>query len=137
FAMLERVMTPETAVALAVLAGVLVAIWMRIESEECSADAFAWPMAASLLCAPVVYPRYLLWLLPFFTSASIIPLVVLTVSIFPTYTVWHLRAVGRPWILPGWIELLEYGTVAVAAAILMLLRTVLPRKGYASGKPSR
>ena len=27
-------------------------------------QAFAWPMAASLLCAPVVYPWYLLWLLP-------------------------------------------------------------------------
>ena len=35
---------------------------------DMSADAFAWPMAASLLCAPVVYPWYLLWLLPFVRS---------------------------------------------------------------------
>ncbi|HZD31956.1 MAG TPA: glycosyltransferase 87 family protein, partial [Candidatus Angelobacter sp.] len=37
-------------------------------SESPSLDAFAWPMAASLLCAPVVFPWYLLWLLPFLRS---------------------------------------------------------------------
>src|SRR2546429_1712579 len=47
------------------LVGFLAAIWIRRRSTEGSSDAFAWPMAASLLCAPVVYPWYLLWLLPF------------------------------------------------------------------------
>jgi len=84
---------------------------------------FAWPMAASLLCAPVVFPWYLLWLLPFLTSASTLPLMVWTVSIIPTYVQWHLRALGRPWgALPGWVMLLEYGCVAIAAAILALRR---------------
>ena len=54
-------------------------------------DAFVWPMAASLLCAPVVYPWYLLWLLPFVRSVSTLPLILWTVSIIPTYIVWHLR----------------------------------------------
>ena len=135
FAMLERVMAPHMAAGLAVLAGFLTAVWMRTnrvgtaalavqraESPEMSAKTFAWPMAASLLCAPVVYPWYLLWLLPFIRSASTLPILVWTLSIIPTYYVWHLRSLGRPWIIPGWIVLLEYGSVALAAAIIALSR---------------
>jgi hypothetical protein len=123
FAMLERVTTPQVVAGLAVLAGFLTAIWMRRRSAEWSADAFAWPMAASLLCAPVVYPWYLLWLLPFLRSTSTLPLIIWTLSIIPTYYVWHLRTVGRPWSVPDWIMLLEYGSVAVAAGMIALLRT--------------
>jgi hypothetical protein len=79
-------------------------------------------MAASLLCAPVVYPWYLLWLLPFLRSTSTLPIVIWTVSIIPTYYVWHLRRLGRPWLVPAWIMLLEYGSVAVAGAIFWLRR---------------
>jgi hypothetical protein len=79
-------------------------------------------MAASLLCAPVVYPWYLLWLLPFMRSTATLPIMIWTLSIIPTYYVWHLRAVGRPWLVPNWIMVLEYGSVAVAAAIIALRR---------------
>ena len=80
-------------------------------------------MAASLLCAPVVFPWYLLWLLPFLTSASTLLIIIWTVSIIPTYVHWHLRALGRPWgALPGWVMLLEYGCVAIAAVIIALRR---------------
>ena len=122
FAALERVTAPQVAAGLAVLAGLLTAVWMRRRSAEGSADAFAWPMAASLLCAPVVYPWYLLWLLPFIRSTSTLPLVIWSVSIIPTYYVWHLRIIGRPWVVPEWIMLLEYGAVAIAAAIVIWLR---------------
>jgi len=122
FAALERVAAPQLVVGLAVLVGFLAAIRLRRESAAWSADAFAWPMAASLLFAPVVYPWYLLWLLPFLRSASTLPLVIWTVSIIPTYYVWHLRALGRPWLVPGWIMLLEYGAVAAACAIIALRR---------------
>jgi hypothetical protein len=118
FTTLERMAEPQLVVGLAVLVGFLTAIWMRIKAPALSADAFAWPMAASLLCAPVVYPWYLLWLLPFLRSASTVPIIIWTVSIIPTYYVWHLRALGRPWLVPGWIMLLEYGSVAAAAAII-------------------
>src|SRR5215467_2766051 len=77
-------------------------------------------MAASLLCAPVVYPWYLLWILPFTQSTSTLPITIWTVSIIPTYYVWHLRTLGRPWLVPGWIMLLEYGSVAIAVTILAL-----------------
>jgi hypothetical protein len=122
FATLERVAAPQIVAGLAVLVGFLTAIWMRRKSAEGSPDAFAWPMAASLLCAPVVYPWYLLWLLPFMKSTSTVPIMIWTLSIIPTYYVWHLRTVGRPWLVPGWIMMLEYGSVAIAAAIIVLRR---------------
>ena len=123
FATLERVADPKFVVGLAVLVGLLTAVWLRRNCAAWSSDAFAWPMAASLLCAPVVYPWYLLWLLPFLRSASALPIVIWTVSILPTYYVWHLRTLGRPWLVPGWIMLLEYGSVAMAGAIMWLCRS--------------
>jgi len=126
FATIERVAAPQFVAGLAVLAGFLTAIWMRSKAPAWSSDAFAWPMAASLLCAPVVYPWYLLWLLPFMRSASTVPIIIWTVSIIPTYYVWHLRALGRPWLVPGWMMLLEYGAVATAAAMIRLRRLERP-----------
>jgi len=123
FATLERVVAPRVVAGLAVLAGFFTAIWMRRKSAEGSAEAFAWPMAASLFCAPVVYPWYLVWMLPFLRSTSTLPILVWTLSILPTYYVWHLRTVGRPWLVPDWIVILEYGSVAVAAAMITLRRT--------------
>jgi alpha-1,6-mannosyltransferase len=122
FATLERVAAPQLVAGLAVLAGLLTAIWMRRKFEEGSLDAFAWPMAASLLCAPVIYPWYLLWLVPFLRSTPTVPILIWTLSVIPTYYVWHLRMVGRPWLVPGWIMMLEYGSVAVAAAIIAFRR---------------
>jgi alpha-1,6-mannosyltransferase len=126
FATLERVTAPEVVTGLAVLAGFLTAIWMRRKSTEGSSDAFAWPMAAALLCAPVVYPWYLLWVLPFIRSTSTVPITIWTLSIIPTYYVWHLRVVGRPWLVPNWIIMVEYGSVAIAAAIIALRRIARP-----------
>jgi hypothetical protein len=118
FATLERVVAPQLVVVLALLVGFLTAIWLRSKAQAFSSGAFAWPMAATLLCAPVVYPWYLLWLLPFVRSASTVPIIIWTVSIIPTYYVWHLRTIGRPWVVPGWIMLLEYGSVAVVLAMI-------------------
>jgi alpha-1,6-mannosyltransferase len=122
FATLERLMAPQAVVLLAGIVGLLTAMWMRRKSAEGTSDAFAWPMAASLFTAPVVYPWYMLWLLPFIRSVSTVPIIIWTASIIPTYYVWHLRALGRPWLVPDWIMLLEYGSVAVAAAIIALFR---------------
>jgi hypothetical protein len=121
FAQLEGVV-PQIAAGLPVVVGFLTATWLRVRSPELSPDVFAWPMAASLLCAPTVYPWYLLWLLPFLRSASTLPIIIWTVSIIPTYVVWHLRTLGRPWLVPGWIMLLEYGLVATAGVIITLRR---------------
>jgi hypothetical protein len=126
FAALERVAAPQLVVGLAVVVGLLTAIWQRSKAPAGSSDAFAWPMAASLLCAPVVYPWYLFWLLPFMRSASTLPIIIWTVSVIPTYYVWHLRTLGRPWLVPGWIMLLEYGSVATAWVIIGLCGSLRP-----------
>jgi hypothetical protein len=126
FATLERVATPQVVAGLALLIGVLAAVWMRRRFAERTSDAFAWPMAASLLCAPVVYPWYLLWLLPFVRSVATLPILIWTLSIIPTYYVWRLRTLGQPWVVPDWIMLLEYGSVAVATAIAALRRFSRP-----------
>jgi alpha-1,6-mannosyltransferase len=120
FAMLERAMSPQIVASLAVLVGLVAAVCLRRRRPALSPDNWAWPMAASLACAPVVYPWYLIWLLPFLRSTSTLPLMVWTVSILPTYLVWHLRSLGRQWVVPEWVLLLEYGSVAIAAAIVLL-----------------
>jgi alpha-1,6-mannosyltransferase len=127
FAVLDQVAPPQLLVGLAVVVGLVTATWLRSAAPENSPDVFAWPMAASLLCAPVVFPWYLLSLLPFLTSASTWLLILWTVSIIPTYVVWHLRTLGRPWgSLPGWVMVIEYGCVAMAAAIVALRRIAQP-----------
>ena len=126
FAALDRVAPPQLLVGLSVLVGLATATWLRIRraAPELSPDLFAWnlfawPMAASLLFAPVVFPWYLLWLLPFLTSASTLLIIIWTVSIIPTYVMWHLRALGRPWgALPVWVMVVEYGCMAMAGAII-------------------
>jgi alpha-1,6-mannosyltransferase len=134
FAALVRVAPPQLLAGLAVLVGLVTSTWLRIKSaaSESSLDQFdwpqfAWPMAASLLCAPVVLPWYLLWLLPFLTSSSTLLIIVWTVSIIPTYVMWHLRTLGRPWgSLPVWVMLLEYGCLVTTAALIGLRRRMRP-----------
>jgi len=124
FAGLAQVAPPPLLAGLAVLVGLATAMWLRGAEPEWTPDAFAWPMAASLLFAPAAFPWYLLWLLPFLMSASTLLIVIWSVSIIPTYVQWHLRTMGRPWgALPGWVMVVEYGCVAMAAAITVLRRT--------------
>jgi alpha-1,6-mannosyltransferase len=126
FAVLRRMAAPQILVGLAVFVGILTATWFRTRLQAWSADAFAWPMAASLLCAPAVFPWYLLWLLPFARSALTLPIIIWTVSIIPTYIVWHLRTPGHPFVLPAWIMLLEYGAVVITAAAILIRRSTRP-----------
>lgn len=141
FATLERVASPQIVAGMAVFVGLATAVWLRRKHKQpaCSADQWAWPMAASLVCAPVVYPWYLLWLLPFLRSASTLPLMVWTISILPTYFVWHLRSLGQAWEVPAWIQILEYGSVAIAVAIIWLrppTKTVMQTSPEESVLPS-
>ena len=120
FAVLERVTSPQIVAAVAIIAGLVTAAWLRIKSPECRTDVWAWPMAASLACAPVVYPWYLLWLLPFLRSVTTLPLTVWTLSILSTYLVWYLRPLGHLWKVPAWILLVEYGCVVVSGVFVWL-----------------
>jgi hypothetical protein len=138
FAALDGVASPQVLVGLALLSGLVTATWLRIRrsAPEWSGGQFAWPMAATLLCAPAVFPWYLLWLLPFLTSASTLLIIIWTVSIIPVYVQWHLRALGRPWgALPGWVMVLEYGCLAIAAAIIFMRR--IPQSHAANAQPCK
>ena len=127
FSMLAQFAPPQLLAALAVVAGLMTASWLRRTAPVCSPDLFAWPMAATLLCAPVVFPWYLLWLLPFLTSPSSLLIIVWTLSIIPTYVMWHYRTVGRPWgALPSWVMLVEYGCVGIAGVMITLRHFMRP-----------
>ena len=129
FAALAQVAPPRLLAGMAALVGLLTAAWLRSEASAWSPDLFAWPMAASLLCAPVVFPWYLLWLLPFLTSPFTVLIIVWSLSISAVYLQWHLRTLGRPWgALPAWVMLLEYGCVAIAAAIIALRHVPIWRR---------
>jgi hypothetical protein len=113
FAALEQTLRPQVAAGVAVLFGLLAAILLRRKRADCSPDVWAWPMAASLACAPVVYPWYLLWLVPFLDAVSTFPLLIWTLSILSVFFVWYAQTLGKPWQVPIWILLLEYGSVLV------------------------
>jgi hypothetical protein len=133
FAALAQVAPPQLLAGLAVLVGLATATRLRKAEPKWSPDQFAWPMAASLVCAPAIFPWYLLWLLPFLTSSSTLLIILWTVSIIPTYVMWHLRTLGHPWgALPGWVMLVEYGCVAGAAAIILLRRITRPAASLSS-----
>jgi hypothetical protein len=128
FAFLAQVAPPKLLAGLAVLAGLVTAVWLRRTAPQWSPNSFAWPMAATLLCAPAIFPWYLVWLLPFLTSSSTLLIALWTVSIIPTYVMWHLRAPGSAWgSLPGWTMLIEYGCLGIAAAIIWFCRFREPR----------
>jgi hypothetical protein len=119
FAGLEHVVSPRAVVGLAVSLGLLTAAWLRSRQQEPVWSRWAWPMGVSLAFAPVLYPWYLLWLVPFLGAASTLPLMVWSVTILFTYFVWYLQPLGYPWQVPGWITLLEYGSVILAAIITL------------------
>jgi hypothetical protein len=139
FAVLEGVAPAWALAGFAVLAGLTTATWLRRKSSDWSPQAFAWPMAVSLVCAPVVFPWYLLWFLPFLTSPSLLLILIWTVSIIPTYIMWHMRAVSGVWgALPSWSMMLEYGIVAAAAGWIALGRFIQARQrtSSVSGTPN-
>src|SRR5260370_40742728 len=86
-------------------------------------------MAVSLAGAPVVYPWYLLWPVPFLQSTSTLPLMIWTLSILSVFFVWYPHAIGQPWQVPGWILLLEYESVAAAATVAAVRQPVHQKPG--------
>ena len=103
---------PAAATGLAVVVGLLVAVLARRRLSLASPQAWAWPMAATLLCAPLVYPWYLVWLVPFLVAPQTVPLTLWTISVLGTYVAW--QRVGVPWGVPVPVLLVEYGALLAA-----------------------
>jgi hypothetical protein len=119
---LAALSTPQGAAAVAVLAGLAVAAWMRFTRPADDPAAWAWPMAVSLAAAPVIYPWYLLYFTPFLFSAATLPLVVWTYSALPVYIVWYLSKYGHRWFVPVPVLWLEFGAVIAAMVISSVRR---------------
>jgi alpha-1,6-mannosyltransferase len=111
FKAIAFVTSPWLAAAIGVGAGMACAVLMRRSRAADDPAAFAWPMAAALVFAPVVYPWYLLWLTPFFVSRLTWPLVLWSLLILSVYTVWYGVLNGGTWALPWWLGLIEYGAL--------------------------
>jgi hypothetical protein len=128
FGVLEPILDPRALATLALLVGIGTAALLRFRTGADSPAAWAWPMAAALVCAPVIYPWYLYWLAPFLTVPANVPLMIWTVSILPTYVVHYLYEHGSEWVVPWWVLLLEYGSLAAAAVSLCVSRIVRPKR---------
>ena len=128
FLALRYATNPVVAAGFAVLLGLGVAAWCRWRLGERHPASWAWPMAASLVCAPVIYPWYLLYITPFLITPATLPIAVWTVSVVPVYLVWHFARSGGRWRVPVEVMALEFSVVLVTGAIALwrLRRSRLP-----------
>jgi alpha-1,6-mannosyltransferase len=89
--------------------GFAVALWARWHLPIDSPEAWAWPVATTLLFAPAIFPWYLVWVTPFLFTPRTLPLAVWTVSSFSVY-----------WSLPAWAAtVIEYVPVLGVAGWMM------------------
>ena len=130
-------------IALAVAAGLAAAVHARRTRDLDDPAAWVWPLAAAICLLPAIYPWYLVWMIPFLGPVTLWPLAVWTLGSMLTYTVWTPHLAGDGWILPVWVEPVEYGLVAGVAGWLWRDRRRRRRrggdapvdKGLAAGRP--
>ena len=118
FRFVASMTSPDIAARIAIAAGLLVALWCRWKLPMDSPPAWAWPMAAAIVCAPVVYSWYLLYLTPFLLVRSTLPLIVWSCSALLTYAVWEAARTGGRWVVPRGILAVEYGLVLASTIAL-------------------
>jgi hypothetical protein len=118
FAGIAALTFPRFAAGVALAAGLSVAAWARWRLPATDPAAWAWPMAAAIAFAPVIYPWYLLCLTPFLFSIVTLPLTAWTVSALSVYEVWDLSRHGGRWITPMSVMAFEFGVVVVATAVV-------------------
>lgn len=126
FKAIAAIASPQGAAAVAVLLGLAVAAWARWKLDASDPSAWAWPMAVALVCAPVVYPWYLLYLTPFLFTSATLPLAAWTITAPLTYVVWHYQVYRKPWVVPPLVMAIEYGTLAFASIAMLFRRRTRP-----------
>ena len=124
FKWLALTFDPQKAAAVALVAGLGVAAWMRWRRTAEDPAAWGWPMAVSLAIAPVIYPWYLLYFTPFLFTRAALPLIVWTYTALPVYVVWHLSKFGHRWFVPTEVVWFEFGIVLLA--MLAMVRSAKP-----------
>ena len=120
FRPLAWLITPRGAAAFALIVGLGAAVWARARLDANDPAAWAWPMALALICAPVIYPWYLLYFTPFLFTRATLPLTVWTFTAIPVYIVWERARSGARWRVPTELMILEFGLVLIAAVVVSL-----------------
>jgi len=115
---------PRVAVTVAIVAGLSTALAFSARRSD-DAWTFAWPMGAALLLSPVIYPWYLIWLVPFAVDRASLPLLVWSVAIIPTYTTWAI-APGERWAVSSAAIVIQYASIATAAGVVILVQRRAP-----------
>jgi alpha-1,6-mannosyltransferase len=101
YSALEWVFPTKGLSGVPVAVGFAVAVWARWHLDPDSPEAWAWPVATTLVFAPAIFPWYLVWVTPFLLTPRTLPLAVWTVSSLAVY-----------WPLPVWAAIVvEYGSV--------------------------
>ena len=118
FRPLAWAVTPTGAAVFTLAVGFAAASWARWKLDIGDPAAWAWPMAVTLACAPVVYPWYLLFFTPFLLTAPTFPLTVWTWTVLPVYLVWEWAQFGAPWRVPNWLMAAEYGAILLTLPFL-------------------
>ena len=122
YSALEWVFPTNGLVVVPVAIGFAVALRTRWHLALDSPEAWAWPVATTLLFAPTIFPWYLLWVTPFLFTPRLLPLAVWTVSSLAVY-----------WPLPVWAKtVVEFGPVLGVAAWMWAQSARAPRATSAS-----
>jgi alpha-1,6-mannosyltransferase len=120
FRWLALTFTPSTAAMVAVLLGLVTAAYARVRLSANDPAAWGWPMTLSLLCAPVIYPWYLLYAMPFLFTRATLPITAWSISIIPVYVVWRLAREGGRWRVPASVLVVEYGVLLIACIAVVV-----------------
>jgi alpha-1,6-mannosyltransferase len=135
FKMIAALATPQFAAIVAVGIGLAIAAWCRWRLPESAPEAWAWPMAAALACAPVIYPWYLLYFTPFLFTIATLPLTIWTLTVMPVYVVWESARHGGRWVVPTGVMAVEYGLPCAALAWSYVVHRRRP--AYSNTFPAR
>lgn len=102
---------PSVAAAAALALGLFVASGCRWRLAQDNPAAWAAPMAAVLVAAPVIYPWYLLSMTPFLLVPATVPLIAWTLTVPAVYTVWEISRAGGQWVVPLPALVLQYAAI--------------------------
>jgi alpha-1,6-mannosyltransferase len=138
FGLLERAWPSHLVLLVPMAAGLAVAAWLDasrssvgsarvLNGRRCgsSLDCALWPLAATTLCLPAIFPWYLVWVIPFFAADAAIPMMVWSLSILAVYAT--VPRFGADWVLTGPVKAIEY--IPVLGGIGVLGRRLLAAGG--------
>jgi hypothetical protein len=115
FVALEQVVSPRGLAIVAVTAGLAAALWIERRRDRPDPGPWGWPLAVALAFAPVIYPWYLLWLLPFAVLQRSATLLAWTLSVLTIYPAWFLWTGHGAMTVPAPLWVVEFAVPVMTA----------------------